>query len=132
MTTYLEFVAEMSKGEQRELESRLAIAIEHLLKLKHVRGQTLTDNLRGWQRSLRNQHTELADHIEANKGLKSKLTPEVVDRIYRSVLMDLRTLHPHTPFPSSRTLSVEEIVGPGVWKEIGPKPKAQPKKKSRP
>ena len=129
MKTYLEFVAEMSKGEQRELESRLAIAIEHLLKLQYVRGQTLTDNLRGWQKSLRNQHTELADHIEANKGLKSKLTAELVDRIYRSVLLDLKAQYPHTPFPSSRQLSMEEIVGPGVWKEIGPKPKTQPKKK---
>ncbi|MCC6363637.1 MAG: DUF29 family protein [Bryobacterales bacterium] len=39
MKTYQDFITEMSKSEIRELESRLGVIIEHLLKIKYVKGQ---------------------------------------------------------------------------------------------
>ncbi len=53
MKTYQELLTEMSKSEIRELESRLSVIIEHLLKIQHVKGQIGLDNLRGWTKSVR-------------------------------------------------------------------------------
>ncbi|HTX34849.1 MAG TPA: DUF29 family protein [Bryobacteraceae bacterium] len=83
-----------------ELDSRLTVLIEHLLKLAHVSGQVARDNFRGWNQTVRNQRRDLVAHIKANPGLKSKLTEELL------VLT--------AAFPSSRRLSLDEIVGQEV------------------
>ena len=53
MKTSQDFITEMSKSEIRELESRLSVIVEHLLKVRHVEGQIGLDNLRGWKNSVR-------------------------------------------------------------------------------
>ena len=73
MKTYFELMTEMSKSDLQELESRMIVLIEHLLKSGHVAGQVAHDNLRGWNQTVRNQRRDLAAHIKANPGLKSKL-----------------------------------------------------------
>jgi hypothetical protein len=109
--TYPDFITEMSKSEIRELESRLSVIIEHLLKIKHVKGQAGLDNLRGWKKPVRDQQNELAGHIEENPGLKPRITDALLDTVFRSVIGGLDKDYPGIQFPRSRQLSVEEIVG---------------------
>lgn len=114
MRTRPDFITEMSKSEVRELESRLAVIVEHLLKLKYVKGQVALDNLRGWKKSVRDQQNELADHIDENPGLKAKLTEALVDRVYRTAVGGLNKDYPAIPFPRIRQLTINDIVGPEV------------------
>jgi len=104
VNTCYELVAEMSKSDLQELESRLVVLIEHLLKIAHVTGQVGHDNARGWNQTVRNQRRDLAAHIRANPGLKSKLSEEWIDKAHRVALTAL----------SFRRLSLDEIVGPDV------------------
>jgi len=131
MKTYQELITEMGRGDVNELKSRLPVAIEHLLKLKHMTGRRLTDNRRGWEQSLRNQYNELAVHLKRNNAIKTELTPEVLDKAHRAAIAKLTKEYPTVNFPKGRTLSLEEIVGPGAWEYIKPKPKlkAPPKAK---
>lgn len=110
MKTSQQLISEMSKSEIRELESRLSVIIEHLLKIKHVKGQIGTDNLRGWKKSVRDQQNDVADHLEENPGLKPKITDALLDTVYRSVVGGLNKDYPNVRFPRSRQLSLEEIV----------------------
>lgn len=114
MKTYFELVTDMSKSDLQELESRLTVLIEHLLKLAHVTGQAPRDNFRGWNQTVRNQRRDLAAHIKANPGLKSKLTEELLDDIYRVALAKSKTEFRGAAFPSARRLSLDEIVRPEV------------------
>lgn len=111
MKTYQDFITEMSKSEIRELESRLSVIIDHLLKIKHVKGQIGLDNLRGWKKSVRDQQNDLADHVEENPGLKPKITDDFLDTVYRTVIGGLNKDYPGVPFSRTRQLSVEEVVG---------------------
>ncbi len=114
MKTYQDFITEMSKSEIRELESRLSVIIEHLLKMTHVKGQIGLDNLRGWKKSVRDQQDHLADHVEEHPGLKPKITDALLDTVYRTVIGGLNKDYPGIAFPRTRQLSFEEIVGKNV------------------
>jgi hypothetical protein len=90
MKTYFELAAEMSKSDLRELESRLTVLIEYLLKLAHVTGRAAKDNQTGWNQTVGYQREDLALHFEQNQGLKSKLTHAMLDKVYRSALATVR------------------------------------------
>lgn len=114
MRTYFELISEMSKSDLQELESRLTVLIEHLLKITHVTGQVAHDNLRGWNQTVRNQRRDLAAHIRDNRGLKSKLTEQMLDKAYRIALANVKTEYRTMPFPPARQLSLDEIAGPEI------------------
>ena len=121
MKTYFELITEMSKSDLQELESRIIVLIEHLLKSGHVAGQVAHDNLRGWNQTVRNQRRDLAAHIKANPGLKSKLTDQMLDKVYRIAVTNIKTEYRTTHFPPSRQLSLDDIAGPEtvVGDEVG-------------
>jgi hypothetical protein len=114
MKTYFELITEMSKSDLQELESRIVVLMEHLLKIGHVTGQVAHDNSRGWNQTVRNQRRDLAAHIKANPGLKSKLTEQMLDKVYRIAVANVKTEYRTTSFSSSRQLSLEDVVGPEI------------------
>jgi hypothetical protein len=114
MNTYFELATDMSKTDVRELENRLRVLIEHLLKLRHITGPVATDNSRGWNQTVRYQRRDLALHIEEKAGLKSKLNEPMLDKAYRAALTNVKEQYPATPFPPTRELSLKEVVGPEI------------------
>ena len=118
MKTYFELATEMGKTEVRELENRLVVLIEHLLKISYVTGRVAKDNFRGWNQTVRYQRRDLALHIERNKGLKSKLTQAMLDRAYKTALATVKEEYPSMTFPTNCQFSIEEIVGPEVVTEM--------------
>ena len=114
MKTYFELITEMSKSDLQELESRIIVLLEHLLKIRHVIGQASLDNSRGWNQTVRNQRRDLAAHIKANPGLKSKLTEQMLDQVYRIAVANVKTEYRTTHFPSRRQSSMNDIVGPEI------------------
>ena len=114
MKTYWDLATDMSKTELRELENRLTVLIEHLLKLVHVTGQLRTDNLRGWNQTVRYQRRDLLNHIMQNRGLKSKLTRSLLDKVYRAAIGTVEKEYPSAFFPVTRSFSLEAVAGPDV------------------
>ncbi len=104
----------MGKSELRELESRLSVLIEHALKIKYVKGQAGTDNSRGWNKSLRNQRSELVIHLTRHPGLKTELNDALLDKAHRAVLARLALAYPGFRFPRVRQLSIADVVGRDV------------------
>jgi hypothetical protein len=102
---------EMSKSDNRELESRLAVLIEHLLKIKYVKGRVLADNIRGWQKSVDIQRIEILDQLDDHPALKHLLNDRTLDNIYRSVVDRIEDAYPHATFPRNRQLSSADILG---------------------
>lgn len=100
MKTHFELAVEMSKTDVRELENRLTVLIEHLLKLSHVTGRVAKDNLRGWNQTVRYQRRDLAMHIEENAGLKSKVSEATLNKTYRTALSTVQKDYPDVIFPS--------------------------------
>ena len=62
-------IEDVGKSEQRELESRMAVLLAHLLKWQHQSG------LRGssWQRTIKEQRKAIARRITKTASLKSDL-----------------------------------------------------------
>jgi len=73
-----EEIEDMGKNLKRELESRLKILFIHLLKWQYQPGYRGNS----WRYSIEEQRTELADHMNDNPSLKSKL-PEAMQRGYK-------------------------------------------------
>ena len=119
MKTHLQRLNEMGKSEVHELESRLTVIIEHLLKISFVEGTIGADNLRGWRKSVYDQLLELTDLIDENPGLKPKVTDSIMDKVHRSVVARLNNDYPGVLFPRSREFSMEEIVGAEMMAMLG-------------
>ena len=112
----LEHIAEeiesMGKAEKRELVSRLAVLLLHLLKWQHQperRGSS-------WEGTIRVQRRDLADHLDDNPSLKSKL-PEAVDRAYgnAALLAPGETGLSKATFSTVCPWSFEQIMDGDFW-----------------
>ncbi len=64
-----EEVEDVGNSEQRELASRMAVLIAHLLKWQYQPEQQSTS----WKRTIKEQRRALAFHLEQVPSLKSKL-----------------------------------------------------------
>ena len=120
MNAHLEFLSEMSKSERRELESRLYVLIEHVLKIRYAEGRAAAENLRGWARTVRDQRREWLSLLVKHPGLKPELAGELVDETYRTVVVDLKREFPNVAIPRARQLSMDEIVGASVMIAVRP------------
>jgi len=98
---------DMGKSLKRELESRLKILFIHLLKWQYQPGHRGNS----WRYSIEEQRTELADHINDNPSLKSRL-PEAMQRGYKYALTGAakETGLPKTTFPSVCPWSFEQAM----------------------
>src|SRR5437870_3456082 len=62
-----EEIEDLSKREQRELSSRLAVIIEHLVKLDHSAAH---DPRNGWRRTIRQERAQIERILEQSPSLK--------------------------------------------------------------
>ena len=119
MNAFCDLIDEMSKSELRELEYRLAVIVEHLLKLSHVKGQIGLENARGWSKTVRNQRIELDKHIGSNPGLKSKLLDqEVLQSAYGTALRTVQRDYPTTEIPRACPFAIQHVVGDKIVSRI--------------
>ncbi|WP_295456274.1 DUF29 domain-containing protein [uncultured Thiodictyon sp.] len=74
-----EEIEDVGKSEQRELASRMAVLIAHLLKWQYQPERQSTS----WQRTIREQRRALAFHLKQVPSLKPKLAdPEWQEAIW--------------------------------------------------
>ena len=105
-------IESMGRSEKRELVSRLAVLLLHLLKWQYQptrRGKTS-------RVSIENTRDDLQRHLADNPSLKAKL-PEAIADAYRRSRRDAyaETDLPEQIFPPECPWSYDQIIDPVFW-----------------
>ncbi|SJM93356.1 DUF29 domain-containing protein [Crenothrix polyspora] len=102
-----EEIEDVGKSEQRELASRMAVLIAHLLKWQFQPERQGTS----WQRTITEQRKSLGFHIKQVPSLKSKLNdPEWFAAIWSDAVTMAVNETGMAGFPKSCPWSIEEIL----------------------
>jgi hypothetical protein len=109
-----EEIESLGKSEKRELLSRLAVLLQHLVKW------CFQPDRRGasWEATIIIQRRELEDHLADNPSLRAKL-PEAVARAYGNAIVMAagETALPRSTFPAECQWSFEQIMSEDFWPE---------------
>ena len=109
-----EEIESMGRSEKRELVSRLAILLQHLLKWQIQPGRRSVS----WRLSIENTRLQLEDHLKDNPSLKS-LLDEAMRSAYRRALNEAvaETGFVRTTFPAECPYAFEQAVRADFWPE---------------
>lgn len=102
-----EEIESMGRAEKRELVSRLAILLMHLLKWRFQPVGQCTS----WRLTIKEQRRELLDHLADNPSLR-RIIPQALESAYaRAQITAAReTSLPETTFPAQCPWTLEEIM----------------------
>jgi hypothetical protein len=107
-----EEIETMGRSEKRELESRLAILLVHLLKWQYQpvrRG-------RSWQLTIDEQRLQFSKVLIDNPGLKSQLDPIITDAYALAIIRSSKeTALEKTVFPDSCPWDVAQMLDEGFY-----------------
>ena len=109
-----EEIESIGKSEKRELVSRLAALLLHLLKWRFQAAR----RSRSWQNSIEVQRIRLETHLRDNPSLKSMLEEAVADA-YRVARLEAEneTGIDRAAFPATCPWSFEQMMTDGYWPE---------------
>jgi len=108
-----EEIESLGKNHQRELKSRIAEILEHLIKLSFAPMFEKERNEGGWTNSVRKQQAGVAEVLEISPSLRRCLSDEMLRRCYRTASRQVKTAdfamltHP----PEECPFTWEEILG---------------------
>ncbi|PWR20908.1 DUF29 domain-containing protein [Zavarzinia compransoris] len=107
-----EEIESMGKAEKRELVSRLAVLLLHLLKWRFQPAGQCTS----WRLSIKEQRVEVADHLADNPSLRARM-PEALAAAYRRACLGAarETALPEAIFPPECPWPFERIMEAGFW-----------------
>lgn len=97
----IEEVESLGLSQKKELLSRLVTLLEHILKRIYV---DIPNDYNGWERTIRNQRSELDQLIETAPSLKS-LWLSTFENAWRRALAKVREEYPSIDFPNKWTYS---------------------------
>ncbi len=99
--------------DRRELESRLQVLLEHMLKRVYV--NSASDN-RGWEITIRTQRQELSRILKQSPSLKRYFDREF-DAVYRDALNTVREDYPSTNFLDAWQFSrnIDAMLEENFW-----------------
>ncbi len=107
-----EEIESMGRSEKRELFSRLAILLMHLLKWRFQ--PTLRGN--SWRATIKVQRRDLLRLLADNPSLKSQLPEMIADAYGDAILMAAReTGLAETAFPADCPWGFEETIRADFW-----------------
>lgn len=99
-------ILSVGKTEKKELTSRLAVLIGHLLKWQHQPGKRSNS----WKITIRAQREEIKDLMEENPSLKPFLEQDSIGKSYRNALSLASTETGLDNFPDECPYTIEEIL----------------------
>jgi hypothetical protein len=109
-----EEIESMGRLEKRELTSRLAVLLTHLLKWRHQPERRSSS----WSASIKVQRRGLARHVADNPSLKSFLPTSLADAFQDAVLIAAdETKLGEAAFPPACPWSFDEIMNSDFWPE---------------
>lgn len=109
----IEEIESLGKRDRRELESRLDVLLNHLLKRCYV---PMPECYRGWELTIREQRKELQRLLKQSPSLQNYLS-EVFEEVWKVVLAEVREDYPQVEFPDEWIFSrdIEEILSAEFW-----------------
>lgn len=109
-----EEIESMGKTEQRELENRLAILLQHLLKW-HYQPERRS---KSWAATIKVQRRDLTRHLKRNPSLKANLDETIDDAYGDAMLLAVgETDLPESTFPVACPWPFERIMDAEFWPE---------------
>ena len=102
----LEEVEGLARSERRELGSRLAVLIQHLLKWRFQPER----RSRSWLVTIKEQRAKVVDILEESPSLQQHL-PEILDKAYRTGLADAIAV-------IGQDLLVAKLEGPMTFERV--------------
>jgi hypothetical protein len=107
-----EEIESMGRSEKRELVSRLAVLLTHMLKWRYQPAGRRSS----WRASIIVQRSRLADHIDDNPSLKP-LIPKAMATAYEEarVVAGDETKLGEAAFPPTSPWSFDEAMNPNYW-----------------
>jgi hypothetical protein len=104
----------MGKTEKRELVSRLAVLLLHLLKWQYQPGHRGAS----WQATIRIQRRDLRRHLGDNPSLKAKLQEAIADAYGNAVIeAGGETGFAESVFPALCPWPFEQMMAEDFWPE---------------
>jgi hypothetical protein len=89
--------------DKRELKNRLKVLLEHLLKRLYV---DLPQEFNGWERTIREQRSQIAEIFEQSPSLKNIWIPSF-NKAWEVALEIVREDYPQFHFPNSWQFSLD-------------------------
>lgn len=116
-----EEIESMGKAAAKELRSRFATLLAHLLKWQHQAGR----RSRSWEITIRRERRQIAEHLVDNPGLKPRMA-ELFERAYLDARDEaaIETGLPPETFPEACPYQLDQAMGDGFWPEPAPPPEA--------
>ncbi|MDX1977554.1 MAG: DUF29 domain-containing protein [Pseudanabaenaceae cyanobacterium bins.68] len=91
----IEEIAALASRDRRELQSRLGVLVEHLLKRKYVDS---CYDFRGWELTIKEQLRQIEMLLKQSPSLKGYLI-DVLPQSYQFALSQVQIGYPHIDFP---------------------------------
>jgi len=105
-----EEIDSMGRSEKRDLSSRLTVLLTHLLKWQLQPGHRGNS----WRLTIRDQRSELADHLNDNPSLRPSLAEAMVAAYHRAVgAAERETGLAETVFPASCPWTPDQVLSDG-------------------
>jgi hypothetical protein len=107
----LKKIEDLGKSEKLELESRLSVLLNHLLKRCYVE---LPDCYRGWQLTILEQRNALKQSPSLKPYLEAML-----DEVYQNALAEAREAYPESSLPQESPFNstTEDLLSEEFWAE---------------
>ena len=114
LSNIIEEIESMGRSEKRELQSRLTVLLQHLLKWKFQPSR----QGKSWQLSIIEQRIQFIDVLNENLSLKSHLTDILIDAYRLAIVKAAKeTGLSMTDFPSECPWSWQEITDSDFYPE---------------
>lgn len=109
----IEEIESLAKRDRRELESRLDVLLNHLLKRCYI---PTPENYRGWELTIREQRKELQRLLRQSPSLRSYLS-EIFDEVWKVSLAEVQEDYPEINLPDHWKFScdTEAILTEEFW-----------------
>jgi len=108
----IEEIESMGRREKCELESRIEALLVHFLKWQHQP----SFRTKSWQLTIEEQRRRIADHLNENPSLKSKI-PETIESAYHYAIYGAirETGLAKATFPAQCSWTFEQAMDPDFW-----------------
>ncbi len=121
----IEEIESLGRSDKKELKSRLTILLEHLIKRIYI---DMPQEFNGWERTIRNQRTEIEFVLDDSPSLKA-LWNVTFDIAFRAALRDANKEYAkqgyHFPDTWQFGRDIDTMLNVDFWEMMSPNPNNQ-------
>jgi hypothetical protein len=108
-----EEITALGRSEKHQLENRLEVLFEHLLKRCYV--NDAYDN-RGWELTIKEQRKQIRRLLRNSPSLRQYFL-EILEEIWQDALSDVQDIYPDQIFPTTNSFSldIDALLSETFW-----------------